>query len=197
MKKYIILLLLFAGCASQPSTEIFQTRELNEVAVLKNPSSDLAKMPKVEYESKAISEMEVKRSLEIPLWKYGHALLPDNYYKKIKIKSFYTFNNWFKGSVKQLRHKNLGEGYDCDNFAFLYKALMSVSSYKNDNVHDALVGIIYVKQTHEFGGVDPADNVFHALNIVGTSSGWFVFEPQTGYYDRLEHYKNEIVWWIF
>ena len=48
---------------------------------------------------------------------------------------------------------------------------MSVSSYKNDNVHDALVGIIYVKQTHEFGGVDPADNVFHALNIVGTSSG--------------------------
>ena len=61
MKKYIILL-LFAGCASQPSTEIFQTRELNEVAVLKNPSSDLAKMPKVEYESKAISEMEVKEA---------------------------------------------------------------------------------------------------------------------------------------
>ena len=74
---------------------------------------------------------------------------------------------------------------------------MSVSSYKNDNVHDALVGIIYVKQAHEFGGVGTADNVFHALNIVGTSSGWFVFEPQTGYYDRLEHYKNEIVWWIF
>ena len=54
---------------------------------------------------KLFQKWEVKRSLKTTLWKYGYALLPDNYYKKLKIK-FYTFNNWFKGSVKQLRHKN-------------------------------------------------------------------------------------------
>lgn len=197
MKKYLLLLLLlFAGCASETSNNIFETRPLNEISVLKSPSSTLPKMPKIEYSMQPLSDLEVKKSLGIPIWKYGHALLSDRSYRKIQLKSFYDFNKWFNSSTKQLFHKDLGAGYDCDNFAFLYKALLAVSSYKNESIHEVLVGVIYVKQTREFGGIKTADNAYHALNIVGTSGGWFVFEPQTGYYDRLEHYKNEILWWI-
>ena len=204
MKKYLLLLLTLTGCVStqkdlvfEPEPEnIFKQRLLNEMGVIRDPSKALPQMPKVEYHQPGISDFEAKKQMKVPLYNLGHALLPDRNYIKIKHSSFIDFNKWFRDSTLHIWHKQLDDGYDCDNFAFLYKALLGVSSYKNNNKKEVLAGVIYVRQKKAFGGIAGGD-YYHALNIVGTSAGWFVYEPQTGYYDRLEHYKNKIIWYLF
>lgn len=206
--KLLLTLLLLSSCASNSPLEqesdsafsvnpIFEGEEINKTSVLRNPSKSLPKMPTVEYEKEPLTDFKIKQSLKIPIRKLRYAVLPDGKYTRIKFDSFIKFNNWFKDSTKQLWPKNLGEAYDCDNFAFLYKSLLSVTSYTNNNTCEVAVGVIYVRQEYEFGGVPVEGNTYHALNIIYTGAGWFVFEPQTGYYDRLEHYKNEILWYIF
>jgi hypothetical protein len=192
--RYIFLLFL-TGCNTVSQNDIFERRPESEIAVLRDPK-DLTSMPDIEYGLSTITEIEAKREMDIPIWKWGSALLTDKVYAKVKLSSFINFNKWFEKSTKQLWYKQIGEGYDCDNFAFLYKALFSVTTYKNNKPTEILVGVIFVKQKHEFGGVAGGDYL-HALNIVGTESGWFVYEPQTGFYDRLEHYKNDIAWYLF
>lgn len=195
MKLKFILLLFLTGCNTVSQKDIFERRPESEIAVLSDPK-DLTTMPVIEYSTTTITEIEAKREMDIPVWKWGSALLTDRVYTKIKLTSFINFNKWFEKSTKLLFNKQIGEGYDCDNFAFLYKALFSVTTYKNNKPTEILVGVIFVEQKHEFGGVGGGDYQ-HALNIVGTQSGWFVYEPQTGFYDRLEHYKNDIIWYIF
>ena len=201
MKKYLVLLLALTGCVSKQEDvaepeNVFKERLLNEMGVIRDPSKALPKMPKVEYHGSGITDSEAKKEMKVPLYNLGHALLPDKHYIKIKHSSFIEFNKWFRDSTLHIWHKQLDDGYDCDNFAFLYKALLGVSSYKNNNKKEVLAGVISVKQHKEFGGIAGGD-YYHALNIVGTSSGWFVYEPQTGYFDRLEHYENKIIWYLF
>ena len=69
----------------------------------------------------------------------------------------------------------------------------AIGATKQDILSQFLMEAIFLS---EFGGVAGGDYQ-HALNIVGTQGGWFVYEPQTGFYDRLEHYKNDIIWYIF
>ena len=197
MKLKFILFLLLTGCVStQKENSLFETKPQNEIAVVRDPSKSLPKLPKVEYHFPVLTDGQAKNELGLEVWNFRSAILPDKKYVKIKYESFLKFNEWFKDTTLQLWHKPLGDGYDCDNFAHLYKSLFSVTSYKNDNIREILVGVIYVRQAKKFGGI-PASDFNHALNIIGTSSGWFVYEPQTGVYDRLEHYPNNILWYIF
>lgn len=197
MKFKFILFLFLAGCiTSKKDNALFEQRPESEIAVVRDPSASLPKLPKVKYHLPGLSDLEAKKELGLEVWNYRSAILPDRNYVKVKYDSFMEFNKWFKDTTLQLWHKPLGDGYDCDNFAHLYKSLFSVTSYKNDNIREILVGVIYVKQYKKFGGI-PASDYNHALNIIGTSSGWFVYEPQTGVYDRLENYPNTIFWYIF
>tara|TARA_R100000808_G_scaffold5723_1_gene17266 strand:+ start:1564 stop:2154 length:591 start_codon:yes stop_codon:yes gene_type:complete len=196
MFRCLFLIIFLGGCISAPKPEIQEEINNNDVGVIRDPAKSLPKMPTVEYHSKPLSDREAKLDLEIPIYSWGHALFPDTQYIKIKYSSFIEFNKWFEDATRQLYHKDIGDGFDCDNFAHLYKALFSVSSYKNSSKHEVLVGTIYVKQRLSFGGIKGGD-YNHALNIIGTSSGWFVYEPQTGVYDRLESYPNKIIWYLF
>lgn len=196
MFRFLFLIIFLGGCVSAPKQEITEEASNDEVAVMREPSKSLPKMPKVEYFSKPLSDTDAKKDLEIPIYAWGHALFPDRKYIKVKYSSFIEFNKWFEDATRQLYHKDVGDGFDCDNFANLYKALFSVSSYKNSSKQEVLVGTIYVQQRVSFGGIKGGD-YNHALNVIGTSSGWFVYEPQTGVYDRLETYPNKIIWYLF
>lgn len=115
----------------------------------------------------------------------------DSRFKVVDYFFFAKFNKWFK----KLQFENgflpidQKENLDCDNFAMLYKSLMSVSSYKSPSKHEPAVGLIVVKQKNSFGGIPKG--YLHMLNLVFTNQGWYIFEPQTGKFDKLENYPNQ------
>ena len=115
----------------------------------------------------------------------------DSKYRYVDFFLYKKFNNWFE----KLKFENgilpidQGESHDCDNFAMLYKSLFSISSYKSNDKVEPAVGLVIVDQAKEFGGI-PAGGL-HALNIVFTTQGWYIFEPQTGEHILLEQYPNQ------
>jgi len=118
-------------------------------------------------------------------------MMLDGAFREVDYFFFRKFNNWFKNVKFQngIMAINQNETLDCDNFAMLYKSLMSVSSYKSKVDHEPAVALVVVEQRHAFGGV-PA-GALHMLNLVFTSRAWYIFEPQTGEYIELENYPNQ------
>jgi len=118
-------------------------------------------------------------------------VLLDSKFQEVDYYFFRKFNNWFK-KVKfenGIMPINQNETLDCDNFAMLYKSLMSVASYKSNHDTAPAVGLICVVQNHKFGGIPKGE--LHMLNIVFTNQGWFIFEPQTGEFIEINKYPNQ------
>lgn len=116
----------------------------------------------------------------------------DSKYKEVDYYWFRKFNNWFKTLLFENGIMSLGDGtenLDCDNFAMLYKSMMSVSAYKAKSDNEPCVALLVVRQVNEFGGV-PSGGL-HMVNLVMTNQGWYVFEPQTGEFIKLEKYPNQ------
>jgi|TARA_B110000483_G_C18177494_1_gene535586 hypothetical protein len=115
----------------------------------------------------------------------------DSRYESVDYFFFLKFNNWFK----KLQFENgflpidQKENLDCDNFAMLYKSLMSVSSYKGKSEFEPAVALVVVEQKNPFGGVPKG--YLHMVNLVFTNKGWYIFEPQTGKFTLLEDYSNQ------
>lgn len=117
--------------------------------------------------------------------------LLDGKYSIVDYYFFKKFNNWFKklqfeNGILPIDQK---ENLDCDNFAMLYKSLMSVAGYKSSSEHEPAVALLVLKQKQPFGGI-PSGGL-HMLCLVFTSNGWYIIEPQTGEYILLEDYPNQ------
>ena len=118
----------------------------------------------------------------------------DSRYRVVDYYHFRKFNNWFEKllfeagiqSGQEINHPAL----DCDNFAMLYKSLMGVSAYKSGDKYEMGVAVVVVQQVNEFGGI-PATNGLHMVNLVFTTHGWLILEPQTMKYIKLEDYPNQ------
>ena len=76
MKLKFILLLFLTGCNTVSQKDIFERRPESEIAVLRDPK-DLTSMPDIEYSTSTITEIEAKREMDIPVWKWGSALLTE------------------------------------------------------------------------------------------------------------------------
>lgn len=114
----------------------------------------------------------------------------DSRFRELDYYFFLEFNHWFKelkfhGGFMPISQK---ENLDCDNFAMLYKGLMSLSSYKAQSDLEPGVCLVVVEQHKPFGGI-PAGGL-HMLNLVFTNNGWYIFEPQTNKFVTLESYPN-------
>ena len=116
----------------------------------------------------------------------------DSKYKEVDYYWFRKFNNWFRTLLFENGIMSLGDGtenLDCDNFAMLYKSMMSVSAYKANSDNEPCVALLVVRQVNKFGGVPTGG--LHMVNLVMTNQGWFVIEPQTGEFISLEKYPNQ------
>ena len=118
-------------------------------------------------------------------------LLLDNRYDSVDYYFFKKFNSWFKdlqfeNGILPVSPK---ENLDCDNFAMLYKSLISVAGYKSKSKYELVVALLVLRQVNEFGGV-PSGGL-HMVNLVFTNRGWYILEPQTGSYILLEDYPNQ------
>lgn len=165
---------------------------------------ELKEIPKIEQ--KNYERYKLYRRQDLGL-RFGHQLghnskkidvptdvsimMLDEGFRDLDYYFFRKFNNWFEDVKYQngIMAINQKENLDCDNFAMLYKSLMSVASYKSGVEHEPAVALVIVEQRHPFGGV-PA-GALHMLNLVFTSRAWYIFEPQTGEYIELEKYPNQ------
>jgi hypothetical protein len=130
-------------------------------------------------------------SIKINVPKNVKILMLDTNYRVLDYHFFRKFNNWFEQVKFQngIMAINQEENLDCDNFALLYKSLLSISYYKSNVSHEPAVATVLVEQKQSFGGV-PAGGL-HMLNLIFTSKAWYIFEPQTGQYTELENYPNQ------
>ena len=116
----------------------------------------------------------------------------DSLYRPVDYWWMLRFNNWFK----KLQFENgilpidQDQNHDCDNFAMLYKSLMSIACYKGGHKDEPACAVMVVRQMESFGGI-PATGGLHMVNLVFTNQGWFVIEPQTNKRVLIEDYPNE------
>lgn len=132
-------------------------------------------------------------SVTIDIPKSVNIYMLDTKYKPVDYFWFRKFNSWFKKLLFENGIMSLGSGsenHDCDNFAMLYKSMVSVAGFKSGNKIEPATALITVKQVHEFGGV-PGTGGLHMLIMVMTDQGWYIIEPQTGESILLEKYPNQ------
>ena len=147
------------------------------------------------YYFPATNIYDIRKSLKIKFLENHRCIFFDFHYIGVKHEFFVEYTKWFTRVKDRIVGAYRPTSFDCDNFALLYKSLMSTSIYKNNKNREILVGIISVKQKKAILGID--EGVLHALNIVKTDKGWFVVEPQTGEFISLKDYPNEITRYIF
>lgn len=129
--------------------------------------------------------MKVPTDIKILLW--------DNSYQKVDYYFFRKFNNWFQDLLFDNGLMSLGdngEALDCENYAMLYKSTMSIANLKSNQKKEMAVGIVVVRQVNQFARI-PATGGLHAVNLVMTTRGWYIFEPQTNEFILLENYPNQ------
>ena len=195
---FIVIAIFVSSCVNIPyniypdleerkEQKLLESRRLqNSIGIIKKVPQALEEVPAARYHYPGLTDEQSKHSLDIAPYDYV----------KVKYDYLVNFNKWFIAATKRFYRKDLGDGYDCDNFAHLYKSLMSTAAYKNNSKREILVGVIFVAQRKDFGGI-PAGKYNHALNLIGTEKGWFVIEPQTGEMCELKDYPNYIMWYIF
>jgi hypothetical protein len=83
------------------------------------------------------------------------------------------------------------ETFDCDKFAKAFSLAAELSAGRSISGAQPLVGRIYVRQDHPFGGV--AAGGAHALSFFASDRGVFIVEPQGGTVCPLSEYPNRIV----
>lgn len=129
------------------------------------------------------------KPIEVP--KDIEMIILDNRYQTVDYFYFKKFNKWFRSLVFEngIMPIMQNETIDCDNFAMLYKSLMSVAAYASNNSQEFAVAAVAVIQVNEFGGI-PSGGL-HMLNLVFTSKDWYIYEPQTGEYIELHKYPNQ------
>lgn len=121
-----------------------------------------------------------------------HIVQLDEQYKPVDYYWFRKFNNWFKDSLFNNGLLSLGNdssNMDCDNYSMLYKSFMSTAAYKSGAKIEPASCLIVCRQVNPFGGLPSGG--YHMLVMVMTSQGWYVVEPQTGEFDKLEKYPNQ------
>lgn len=133
-----------------------------------------------------------RNSVPLQIPKDVNIFMLDQKFREVDYYWFRKFNNWFQDMLFENNIIPLGgdgETSDCDNYAMLYKSLMSAAAYKAGEKIEPAVLLMLVEQRKPFGGIPVGGP--HLNIIVMTNQGWFVVEPQTGQFDKLENYPNQ------
>jgi hypothetical protein len=117
----------------------------------------------------------------------------DAYYIGIKEESLKEYIKIFVEATELTQFRI--DGFDCDNYAMLFKTLSNVYNDKVKQSFEIAIGVALVDMKKDALGIKASFK--HAVNIVWTDKGWLIVEPQNGQYCKLEDYPNEITWVLF
>lgn len=101
-----------------------------------------------------------------------------------------AFKDWFMRVQKSLKLEYRNEVWDCDDFARCFVAFANLAALSSGERRGTIcMGWATVTQRRAFGGMRGSGGG-HAVVLVGTASGLFVIEPQTGAMAPLRDYPN-------
>lgn len=129
----------------------------------------------------------------------GRTCIFDRKYEGVTSDYFEKFNSTF---ASMLLHGSSysKDKFECNQIALAYKSHMQMGVFKNSKDGAIAVGVLIVKNNHEFGGVGGTGNM-HAVCVVKVDGDWLVVEPQprNGYVEAstLSDYPNPIYYAIF
>lgn len=177
----LILVLMPASC----KTDLNQIKSAPDVDYANHKNIDRGSLAYHFGYQKGFNSQEISTKSDIEI------LMLDNEFKPVDYFWFRKFNNWFE---KMKFHAGImpidqSETLDCDNFAIIYKSMASIAAYKSGKKVEPAIALIVVKQENSFGGIPKGR--MHMLNLVFTSNGWYVFEPQTGKWCDFNNYPNQ------
>jgi len=95
---------------------------------------------------------------------------------------------WLKRFQWDIGYDYVNDARDCDNFARLARTFPDLYADRAPEAQAAVFGV-YAKMDKSFAGVSDG---YHALNIVWTDKGLFIFEPQgiDLIYQKAENWVN-------
>ena len=190
-----IAIVLMAGSSCKTKTDM---RELIDIPVMGGENIEHKTNPKNYLDrfdiGRSFSQQKSHNWVDTKVPTDFGVVLFDARYRVVDYYHFRKFNNWFKKllfeagiqSGQESNHPAL----DCDNFAMLYKSTMGVSAYKSGDKYEMGVAVVVVRQVNEFGGI-PGTGGLHMVNLIFTTHGWLILEPQTMKYILLENYPNQ------
>jgi hypothetical protein len=120
-------------------------------------------------------------------------ILRDEKYSLVDAQWFDSYADWWANFLEKNYISFENDTFDCDNFSDLFMVIFGLSNttsiYKS-NAQLACATII-VNNVYSFAGIPAQEDSWHSLNLVWTSSSWFVIEPQNGVYISLDSYPNK------
>lgn len=150
-------------------------------------------LPTGEYHYPSKHFKQVNEELKSSCQEISYA---DNYYVGLDFLSFKKQVHAFHKLTANYVPQSNRESFDCDNIAFLYKTLVASTTLVAKTNYEPLIGVAFVRQENKAMGLSNVGLV-HAVNIIYTSQGWYMLEPQTGLFMSLQKYPNKILKLIF
>jgi enoyl-CoA hydratase/carnithine racemase len=98
----------------------------------------------------------------------------DAVYAQVEAESAKAVALWLKRLMWDIGYDYRDESRDCDNFARAFRVLPDLFADAAPGAQAAVFGLS-VEMSAPFAGITDG---LHALNLVWTDDGWFVFEPQ-------------------
>lgn len=171
----ILVLLVFggSGCSTHSAPgEAATVSSASKVAERTDKGWELTRPPALRFTGKTMSGNQARSLARV----HGYQVegLHDGAYAQIEAESAVEVALWLKRLMWDIGYDYRSESRDCDNFARAFRVLPDLFADDAGAAQAAVFGLA-VKMSEPFAGVTDG---YHALNIIWTDQGWFVFEPQ-------------------
>ena len=176
----LLVLMAFGGCVTTPDPEA----SFSEVHTVQNNFGRVASKSDDTWKIKSPPTLQFTGATvtgdELRSWagKNGirvTGLEADGAYAQVTAESAVQCILWLKRFFWDIGYNYISEARDCDNFARAARTFPDFFADEAPDSAQAAVFGIYAKMFKPFAGVSDG---YHALNVVWTDQGVFVFEPQ-------------------
>lgn len=192
MKTLLLLLTLaLTACQSTPVSHRATATDRNTLGrqvVDRGASLELRKAPALVFTGATATAQEIRA------WLHANGIsaqtnFADGQYAQIEATSALAVAHWLKRVNWDIGYTYVGGTRDCDNFARQFRVLPDFFNGAPSSSQAAVFGI-YAKMKTPFAGVSDG---YHALNVVWTDAGVYVFEPQGVHltYQLLSDWNNK------
>ena len=188
----LLALIALTGCATNfpsPSNADEVKNELGQVADKQGDYWRVKEPPQLKFTGKTAHFVDIKNwARENGFSDVQMQAVADAKYAQIEASSAIETILWLKRFQLDIGYNYKSEFRDCDNFARLARTMPDLYADSAPEAQAAVFGV-YAKMDESFAGVSDG---YHALNIVWTDKGVFIFEPQglSLIYQRAEDWVN-------
>jgi len=174
----LLALITLTGCATNfpsRSNAVEVKNEIGQVAEKQGDYWRVKEPPQLKFTGKTAHFADIKNwAKENGFADVQMQAVADAKYAQLEASSAIETILWLKRFQLDIGYNYKSEFRDCDNFARLARTMPDLYANAAPEAQAAVFGV-YAKMGESFAGVSDG---YHALNIVWTDKGVFIFEPQ-------------------